>query len=82
MDSGKAELRDAAHVWGHDTTESEEMLMDEGGAGCRVACIGPAGKKISLISGICYDGVRRIDREALFYGKVPPSLFYFGKEMV
>jgi len=65
MDSGKAQLRDAAHVWGKDAVESEEVLMEEGGPGSRVACIGPAGEKLSLISGICNDGGRLAARSGL-----------------
>ena len=29
MDSEKAELRDASHVWGMDAVESEELLQEE-----------------------------------------------------
>jgi aldehyde:ferredoxin oxidoreductase len=65
VDTGKAELRDAAHVWGKDAVESEELLMAEGGLGSRVACIGPAGEKVSLISGICNDGGRLAARSGV-----------------
>jgi ABC-type transport system involved in cytochrome c biogenesis ATPase subunit len=41
---GKAELRDAAHLWGRDTTETEEILRRElGDKAVRIACIGPRG---------------------------------------
>ncbi len=49
---GKAELRDATHLWGKTTAETEAMLETELGKGTRVASIGPAGEKLSLISGI------------------------------
>jgi aldehyde:ferredoxin oxidoreductase len=65
VDSGKAELRDASHVWGKDCIETEELLMEEGGLGSRVACIGPAGEKISLISGIANDGGRMAARNGV-----------------
>lgn len=50
IDNGKAELRDASHIWGKDTYETEDILQAEHGRDSRVACIGPAGEKMSLIS--------------------------------
>jgi len=55
IDEGKAELKDANHLWGKDSYETEETLMAEYGKQCRVACIGPAGEKLSLISAIMTD---------------------------
>ena len=50
------ELRDAAHLWGKDAIETEETLTQElGDAKVRVACIGPASERLSLISGIVND---------------------------
>ncbi len=49
---GKAELRDAAHLWGKDTVETEDILKSELGSEVRLACIGPAGEKLSLISSV------------------------------
>ena len=47
---GRAELREANHLWGKDTAETEDILKSELGKEARVACIGPAGEKRSLIS--------------------------------
>jgi aldehyde:ferredoxin oxidoreductase len=53
---GKIELRDASHIWGQDTAETEEIIRKElNGAKVRVACIGPASERLSLISGIVND---------------------------
>jgi len=49
---GKAELKDAAHLWGKDTVETEDILKEELGGEVRIACIGPAGEKLSLISSV------------------------------
>lgn len=49
---GKAELRDAAHLWGKDTVETEDILKSELGNEVRLACIGPSGEKLSLISSV------------------------------
>jgi aldehyde:ferredoxin oxidoreductase len=49
----KVELRDASHLWGKDTIETEEILHKElADNRLRVVCIGPAGEKGSLISAI------------------------------
>src|SRR5512137_1916387 len=53
--NGKAELRDAAQLWGKDTVETEKSLKEEFGESARIATIGPAGEKLSLISGISND---------------------------
>ena len=63
--NGSAELRDASHLWGKDTEEAEEMLIEETGGHSRVAVIGPAGEKLSLISGICNDRGRMAARSGL-----------------
>jgi len=55
IDEGKAELKDAVYLWGKDTYETEDTLMAEYGKQCRVACIGPAGEKLSLIAAIMTD---------------------------
>lgn len=52
----RLELRDASHLWGKDTTETEEMIQDVmAEKKLRVASIGPASEKLSLISGIVND---------------------------
>lgn len=55
IDNGKAELRDASHLWGKDTHETEDMLEAEHGRDSRVSCIGQSGERLSLISCIITD---------------------------
>jgi aldehyde:ferredoxin oxidoreductase len=63
----KAEIRDAADLWGRDAVETEELLVER----CRrrkrpqVACIGPAGENRSLIAGVCTDRGRLAARSGL-----------------
>lgn len=61
-DGRKAEIRDAAPYWSLDATEAELALHRDLDPTCRkkpcVACIGQAGEKLSLISGICNEGGR------------------------
>jgi aldehyde:ferredoxin oxidoreductase len=52
INNGKAELRDAAHLWGKDTYQTEEMLKSELGKDAEVACIGPSGENLCLISAV------------------------------
>ena len=53
LSGGKAELKDASHLWGKDTNETDDILhLELGEPEIKVACIGPAGEACSLISGI------------------------------
>jgi aldehyde:ferredoxin oxidoreductase len=66
-DGNKAELRDAGDLWGKDAIETEEILITKAGGKRkpRVASIGPAGEKLSLISGIVNDRGRLAARSGL-----------------
>ena len=55
IDDGRAELRDASHLWDKDSWETEEVLQRGLGKKVAVACIGPAGEKLSLISCVMHD---------------------------
>jgi aldehyde:ferredoxin oxidoreductase len=55
IDEGKAEIKDAAALWGKDSYETEETLEAEYGKTARVCCIGQAGEKRSLIAAIMTD---------------------------
>jgi len=54
IDNGKAELRDAAHLWGKDTYQTEDVLKSELGKDVEVVCIGQSGENVSLISAIMH----------------------------
>ncbi len=62
IENGEAGLRDATHLWGMDTTETENVLRAEEGEKVQVACIGPAGEKLSLISCIIHNEGRAAGR--------------------
>jgi aldehyde:ferredoxin oxidoreductase len=65
IDNGKAELRKADKLWGKDTWETESLLKTELGTDVRVACIGPAGESLSLISCIINNKGRAAGRSGL-----------------
>ncbi len=63
---GRATLRDASHLWGLDAVEAEDRLAAElKDPGVRIAVIGPAGEKKSLIAGISNDRGRYAGRSGL-----------------
>ncbi|UCD86231.1 MAG: aldehyde ferredoxin oxidoreductase family protein [Desulfobacterales bacterium] len=46
VQDGKAELRDASHLWGKLVPETQDRIIEELGKDFRVVCIGPAGEKL------------------------------------
>jgi aldehyde:ferredoxin oxidoreductase len=62
----KVEFKDARHLWGKDAAVTEEMILAENGSkNLKVACIGPAGEKLSCISAIMNDSGRAAARSGL-----------------
>jgi aldehyde:ferredoxin oxidoreductase len=55
INNGQAELRDAAHLWGKDSYQTEDSIKSELGSDVAVACIGPSGENLSLIASILHD---------------------------
>jgi len=56
---GKVEIKDARHLWGKDTFDTEDIIkQDLGDKSTRVACIGPAGEKLSRMAAIINDHER------------------------
>jgi len=53
---GKAELREASHLWGKTVKEVTESIKKElSEPSARVACIGPAGEKLVRFANIMFD---------------------------
>ena len=50
ISDGKAEIKDASHLWGLGTYETQQRLMAEHGREVRVAAIGQAGENLSRIA--------------------------------
>jgi len=61
-EDGKAELRDASHLWGMKTPETTDAIQNELGKQFKVACIGPAGEKKVRIACIMNDKHRAAGR--------------------
>jgi aldehyde:ferredoxin oxidoreductase len=65
LDEGQAVLRDASHLWGLDTVETECGIREEVGKGTHIVSIGPAGEKCALIAALITDGGRAAARSGL-----------------
>ncbi len=66
ISDGKVEIRDAGHLWGRGTVETEEVVRQELGEprACFLA-IGPAGEKLARIAAIIHHGSRAAGRNGL-----------------
>lgn len=65
VDDGRAELKDASALWGKDTYETEDLLKAEYGDGAEIACIGPSGESLSLISAVIHAKGRAAGRSGV-----------------
>jgi aldehyde:ferredoxin oxidoreductase len=63
LDNGKAELRDATHLWGKTTGQTTDAIQGElKDKSVRVSCIGPAGEKLVLFACIINEKTRAAGR--------------------
>jgi len=65
INNGAAEIRDAAPIWGKDTFDVQDILRAEYGKDLQVACIGPAGEQLSLLSSVMCNKGRAAARSGL-----------------
>jgi aldehyde:ferredoxin oxidoreductase len=67
IEDSKVSFHDASHLWGMDAIESERILLEENKSkiSSAAAVIGPAGEKLSLISGISNDSGRYAARSGV-----------------
>ncbi|RLC26029.1 MAG: aldehyde ferredoxin oxidoreductase [Deltaproteobacteria bacterium] len=65
IDQGKAKLCPADHLWGKNTHQTTDLLLNETHSKARVACIGPAGEKQVLFASIMNDKHRAAGRSGV-----------------
>jgi len=65
IDDDRVELRDADHLWGKTTTETETAVIAETDPDAKVACIGPAGENQVLFACIMSDLGRAAGRSGV-----------------
>lgn len=62
---GKVVLHDAGNLWGLDSNETEDALQEHYGTEAKVACLGPAGERASLLACIMNAKGRAAGRSGL-----------------
>jgi len=63
---GKAELKDASHLWGKDAYETQDTLLQSNGdPRMKISCIGPAGEAVSLLAGVVSERGRMAARNGV-----------------
>jgi aldehyde:ferredoxin oxidoreductase len=63
LNGGQAEIRDAGHLWGKDSYETQTLIKEElGNDKVAVACIGPAGEKLIRYACVINDKGRAAGR--------------------
>jgi aldehyde:ferredoxin oxidoreductase len=65
IDNGKAEIKDAAPIWGKDAFDTQDILRELHGKDLEVACIGQSGEKLSLIAAVMNNKGRAAARSGL-----------------
>jgi len=65
IDDDEVMLRDADHLWGRDSIETEEAVIAETHPDAKVACIGPAGENKVLFACIMSDMGRAAGRSGV-----------------
>jgi aldehyde:ferredoxin oxidoreductase len=65
VEEGRAELRNAEHLWGLNVSQLEDTLMAELGDDIQVASIGTSGEKLSLCACVMNDKGRAAGRSGL-----------------
>jgi aldehyde:ferredoxin oxidoreductase len=65
LDHGKAQLLPADSWWGLDTNDLEDKVKQQYGKQAGVACIGPAGERMSLLAAVINDKGRAAGRSGL-----------------
>jgi aldehyde:ferredoxin oxidoreductase len=58
----KAEIKDASHLWGKDSYETQDLINKEVGGKVSTACIGMGGEKLLKFAGIMNDEGRTAGR--------------------
>lgn len=62
VDDEEIEIRDAAHLWGIDTFDTEDIIKRDHGKDFQVIAIGPAGEKLVRYACISHDKGRQFGR--------------------
>jgi aldehyde:ferredoxin oxidoreductase len=65
IDDDNVEIRDAGHLWGKSSTETERAVIKETHPDAKVACIGPAGENLVRMACVMSDMGRAAGRSGV-----------------
>lgn len=65
VNEDQVEIRSAEHLWGKDVHQTTDLVLAETDPKAKVACIGPAGENLALISAIMNDKHRAAARSGV-----------------
>jgi aldehyde:ferredoxin oxidoreductase len=65
LDGGQAQILPAGELWGLTSSQTEEALLAKHGKKASVACIGPAGERVSLLACVMNQEGRAAGRSGL-----------------
>jgi aldehyde:ferredoxin oxidoreductase len=65
IDDGRVEIRPADKLWGQTPSDTETAVRAATSPQAKVACIGPAGEKLSLLAGVVNDRARLAARSGV-----------------
>jgi aldehyde:ferredoxin oxidoreductase len=66
LKDGKAEIRDASHLWGKDAYEAQDLLHEKfKDDRIKISCIGPSGELLSLLAGVVSERGRMAARNGI-----------------
>ncbi len=65
VEDGRAEIRDAKHLWGKTTHEATDQILSETDMDAKVACIGPAGENLVRFACVVNDKHRAAGRSGV-----------------
>lgn len=85
IEDGTAELRNAEHLWGQTTHETENIIQKEVNRSSRIASIGPAGEKMVRFAGVTSNYHRHAGRGgagAVLGSKKLKAIAVFGTKSV
>ena len=84
---GGVEIRDASHIWGADTFDTQAMIQEETHAKAVVSCVGPAGERGVRVACVMTDGPHaraagRCGLGAVMGSKNLKAIAVFGKRQI
>jgi aldehyde:ferredoxin oxidoreductase len=66
LKNGKAEIREASHLWGKDAYETQDLLHEKlKDDRIKISCIGPSGELLSLLAGVVSERGRMAARNGI-----------------